>query len=164
MHFPEDERPKSALIFWTFRIMVAIGFAMLGIGLWSAWARWKGRLLRGQMAAPRRRGDGAVGLSRRALRLDHHRGRPSALHRLRPAAHKRKCAPLQAEAVGASLIAFIVVYFFVFGSGTFYVLRLMGKRPKDRIDIDQIGPTRAAGITPVAAIRTAPQSTAGEQS
>ncbi len=42
--FPEDERPKAALIFWTFRIMVALGFAMLALGLWAAWARWKGRL------------------------------------------------------------------------------------------------------------------------
>jgi cytochrome d ubiquinol oxidase subunit I len=62
-------------------------------------------------------------------------------------------APLQADAVGASLIAFIVVYFFVFGAGTFYVMRLMSKRPEEGFGIDRIGPTRAAGITPVAAIQ-----------
>jgi len=71
-------------------------------------------------------------------------------------------APLQADAVGASLIAFILVYFLVFGSGTFYVLRLMTKRPENHIDIGKIGPTRAAGITPVAAKPTAPHLTAGE--
>jgi cytochrome d ubiquinol oxidase subunit I len=30
-----------------------------------------------------------------------------------------------------SLIAFIVVYFIVFGAGTFYILRLMGRLPRD---------------------------------
>lgn len=68
-------------------------------------------------------------------------------------------SPLQAEAVGASLIAFIVVYFFVFGSGTFYVLRLMSKRPKDSIDIDHIGPMRATDFAPT---RPAPHSQPGE--
>jgi cytochrome d ubiquinol oxidase subunit I len=55
-------------------------------------------------------------------------------------------APLQAPAVQASLVAFIVVYFLVFGSGTFYVLRLMAKRPRERVDIDRMGPARAAGV------------------
>jgi len=54
-------------------------------------------------------------------------------------------------AVAASLIAFIVIYFAVFGAGTFYILRLMGHPPhagetplKDSID----GPIRTAGTTP----------------
>ena len=34
-------------------------------------------------------------------------------------------SPIAAPAVGASLIAFIVVYFVVFGAGIFYILRLM---------------------------------------
>jgi cytochrome d ubiquinol oxidase subunit I len=70
-------------------------------------------------------------------------------------------APLRADAVGASLLAFIVVYFFVFGSGTFYVLRLMSKRPKDSIGINEIGPTRTAGITPVASHPPATHYTPG---
>ena len=41
LHFPSENRPPAALIF---RIMVAMGFAMLGLGLWAAWARWKGAL------------------------------------------------------------------------------------------------------------------------
>ena len=45
---------------------------------------------------------------------------------------------------------FIIIYFFVFGSGAFYALRLMSRTPEDRISIDEIGPTRTAGITPIA--------------
>ncbi len=54
-----------------------------------------------------------------------------------------------AEAVGASLIAFIIVYFIVFGAGIFYMLRLVARPPEgDGGELDR-GPHRAAGITPV---------------
>ena len=36
-------------------------------------------------------------------------------------------SPIDAAAVGASLVAFIIVYFLVFGAGTFYLLRLMAQ-------------------------------------
>ena len=160
--FPENERPKSALIFWTFRIMVAIGFAMLGIGLWSAWARWKGRLLDAtwlQRAAVVMGPSGFLAVLCGWITTEVGRQPFTVYGLLRTG---ESAAPLQAEAVSASLMAFIVVYFLVFGSGTFYVLRLMSKRPKDRIDIDEIGPTRTAGITPVAANPTAPHMTPGE--
>src|SRR5687768_8864035 len=41
---PDDEEPPVAIVFWSFRIMVGIGFAMLGLGLWSLLARWRGKL------------------------------------------------------------------------------------------------------------------------
>ena len=31
--WPKADWPNTALVFWTFRIMVGIGFAMLGLGL-----------------------------------------------------------------------------------------------------------------------------------
>ena len=49
-----------------------------------------------------------------------------------------------------SLIAFIVIYFAVFGAGVLYILRLMHREPDTgEQDADaEPGPTRAAGITP----------------
>ncbi|WP_164854510.1 cytochrome ubiquinol oxidase subunit I, partial [Sinorhizobium meliloti] len=41
---PEDRHPPVAIVFWSFRVMVAIGFAMLGLGLWSLWCRLRGTL------------------------------------------------------------------------------------------------------------------------
>ena len=36
-------------------------------------------------------------------------------------------SPVEAPAVATSLLMFIVVYFFVFGAGTYYILRMMNK-------------------------------------
>ncbi len=160
--FPEDARPPAAVIFWTFRIMVAIGFAMLGIGLWSAWARWKGRLYDApwlHRAAVVMGPSGFLAVLCGWITTEVGRQPYTVYGLLRTG---ESAAPLQPDAVGASLMAFIVVYFLVFGSGTIYLLVLMGMRPKDRIDIDEIGPTRTAGITPVAANPTARPVTSKE--
>ena len=41
---PDDEEPPVGIVFWLFRIMVGIGFAMLGLGLWSLIARARRKL------------------------------------------------------------------------------------------------------------------------
>src|ERR1700676_2948193 len=41
---PRENWPPVPVIFWTFRIMVGIGFLILGLGLFSLWARWRGVL------------------------------------------------------------------------------------------------------------------------
>ncbi|MCL4150511.1 UNVERIFIED_CONTAM: hypothetical protein GTU68_026067 [Idotea baltica] len=41
---PDEDEPPVAIVFWSFRIMVGIGFAMLGIGVWSLWRRYRGQL------------------------------------------------------------------------------------------------------------------------
>jgi cytochrome d ubiquinol oxidase subunit I len=57
-------------------------------------------------------------------------------------------SPIAAPAVATSLIAFIVVYFFVFGAGVFYILRLMHRLPRDPMPDLGGGPIRSAGIHP----------------
>ena len=150
--FPAENRPPAALIFWTFRIMVGIGFAMLGLGLWAGYARWRGTLYESRwlhraalVLAP----SGFLAVLCGWVTTEVGRQPFTVYGLLRTS---ESAAGLEATAVGASLLAFIVVYFFVFGSGTFYALRLMGRTPEDRIDIEKIGPTRTAGITPVAAV------------
>ena len=47
---------------------------------------------------------------------------------------------------------FVIVYFAVFGAGTFYILRLMAKPPTDGDGgLDPHQPVRAAGIMPAPA-------------
>jgi cytochrome d ubiquinol oxidase subunit I len=64
--FPRSHWPPVAIVFWSFRVMVALGLAMV---------------------APPRRADGAVGIRCRHRRLGHHRSGPAAVHRLWPTAH-----------------------------------------------------------------------------
>ena len=71
-------------------------------------------------------------------------------------------SPIALPGVAASLIAFIVVYFVVFGAGILYILRLMAQPPQlDEPDIDPGMPTRAAGITPASALAGTGRTRAG---
>ncbi|RUT28585.1 cytochrome ubiquinol oxidase subunit I [Arsenicitalea aurantiaca] len=146
--FPEDERPPAAIIFWTFRIMVAIGFAMLGVGLWSLWRRWRGKLFEDRLlhrAVLLMGPSGFLAVLAGWFTTEIGRQPFTVYGYMRTS---ESLSPVDAPAVGTSLIAFIIVYFIVFGAGTFYLFRLM-RRPPDADDheLDK-GPTRTAGITP----------------
>ena len=60
---------------------------------------------------------------------------------------------LAAPAVATSLVAFIVVYFAVFGMGTWYLLRLMHKAPQPHEPDPPNAPAHAAGITPAPVLK-----------
>ncbi|MET4129816.1 cytochrome ubiquinol oxidase subunit I [Roseovarius sp. MBR-6] len=144
-----EDQPPVAIVFWSFRIMIAIGFAMLGIGLWAGLRRVQGRLYDSAMlhrAAVAMGPAGFVAVLAGWVTTEVGRQPYTVYGLLRTS---DSLAPVAAPAVAASLIAFIVVYFFVFGAGTFYVLRLMNRAP-DTGGEDDHGPTRTAGITPVA--------------
>ncbi|MGB3810357.1 MAG: cytochrome ubiquinol oxidase subunit I [Parvibaculum sp.] len=40
----KEDRPPVGIVFWSFRVMVALGLLFLLIGAWSAWSRWRGKL------------------------------------------------------------------------------------------------------------------------
>ena len=61
----------------------------------------------------------------------------------------KSASPIAAAGVGGSLIAFILVYFTLFGAGFFYILRLINAPPTaDETDIESDAPIRAGGIMP----------------
>ena len=130
--------------------MVGVGVLMLFLGLWSGIARLKGRLYDWPWLHRAAVVMGPAGfLAVLCGWITTEVGRqPFTVYGLLRTADS--ASALRADAVGYSLIAFVVIYFFVFGSGAFYALRLMSRTPEDRINIDEIGPTRAAGITPIA--------------
>jgi cytochrome d ubiquinol oxidase subunit I len=147
-----EDQPPVGIVFWSFRIMIAIGFAMLGIGLWAALRRVQGRLYDSAMLHRAAVAMGPAGfIAVLAGWVTTEVGRqPYTVYGLLRTGDS--LAPVAAPAVAASLVAFIVVYFFVFGAGTFYVLRLMNRAP-DAGGEDDHGPTRTAGITPAAQLR-----------
>jgi len=151
--WPRSDRPNSTIVFWTFRIMVGIGTLMVLVGVWSLWLRFRRRLF---ASTPLLRASVLMGPSGFVAVLagwiTTESGRqPYTVYGLLRTAES--ASPIDAAAVGASLVAFIVVYFLVFGAGTFYLLRLMRKPPDlSEPDIERGIPTRAAGITPAPAL------------
>ncbi|OWU83935.1 cytochrome D ubiquinol oxidase subunit I [Oceanicola sp. 22II-s10i] len=143
---PEDQ-PPVAVVFWSFRVMVALGFAMLGLGLWSLWLRWRGRLYTAPWflrAAVLMGPSGFVAVTAGWITTEVGR-QPWTIYGLMRTADS--ASPLDAPAVGASLIVFICVYFAVFGAGVMYLLRLMGHAPEpgEPEGPDTEGPIRTAG-------------------
>jgi cytochrome d ubiquinol oxidase subunit I len=154
--WPEADWPNAALVFWSFRIMVGIGFAMLGLGLWSLYARLRGGLAQAlwlQRAAMLMGPSGFVAVLAGWITTESGRQPYTVYGLLRTA---DSASPIAAAAVGSSLVAFIAVYFAVFGAGTFYILRMMGVPPADTTSgPDPRQPAHAAGIVPGPALAVA---------
>ena len=152
--FPENERPPVEIVFWSFRVMVAIGFAMLGMGLWTLWLRWKGRLFEPGLvhrAAVLMGPTGFVAVLCGWITTEVGRQPYTVYGLLRTS---ESASPLSAPAVEASLAVFIVVYFIVFGAGTFYILRSLAIPPKPLQEGPPAGePIRSAGVTPAASLK-----------
>jgi cytochrome d ubiquinol oxidase subunit I len=148
---PDDEEPPVGTVFWSFRIMVGIGFAMLGIGLWSLWGRVRGRLYEMpwlHRAAVLMGPSGFAAVLAGWITTEVGR-QPYVIYGVLRTADA--ASPLDAPAVAASLLAFILVYFTVFGIGVWYILKLMGKAPhagEYGVKRGDTGPIRTAGITP----------------
>ena len=145
---PDDQEPPVAIVFWSFRVMIAIGFAMLGIGIWALWRRWKKTLYTDrwlQRTAVLMGPAGFVAVLAGWITTEVGRQPYTVYGLLRTG---DSLGPVAAPAVATSLVAFIIVYFFVFGAGTFYLLRMMNKTPGTvRLGLND-GPIRTAGITP----------------
>jgi len=145
---PED-RPPALIPFITFRVMVGLGLLMFATGLWSLWARFRGTLYASpwlHRAALVMGPSGFVAVLAGWYTTEVGR-QPYTVYGLMRTADS--LSPVDAPAVGTSLLAFIIVYFLVFGAGVFYLLRLMRRVPvlDEDHELDK-GPHRAAGITP----------------
>lgn len=149
---PDENEPPVAIVFWAFRIMVGIGFLMLGIGVFSLVARWRGKLYDWPLLHRFALVMGPSGLiAVLAGWVVTEVGRqPFTIYGLLRTADS--ASPLDAPAVAVSLLAFVVVYFAVFGMGIWYLLRLMKKPPEAHEPPLGHAPIRSAGITPAAQV------------
>ena len=163
-HWPADERPNAAILFWSFRIMVGLGFAMAGLGLWSLYARWRGVLYESawlHRAALAMGPSGFVAVLAGWITTEAGRQPYTVYGLLRTA---DSASPIDAPAVATSLALFALVYFAVFGAGVFYILRLMSNRPEPgERGVPKGEPIRAAGITPSAGIDAATAADGGAE-
>jgi len=135
--FARTDRPPVFITFWAFRIMVAMGLAMVGLGLWGAFVWLTKRL------------DGAT-LYQRALVLAAPSGFVAVLAGWITAEVGRQpyvvygvlrtadaVSPVAAGSVAISLLLFILVYAIVFSAGALYILRLIAKGP----DTEELPPS-----------------------
>jgi cytochrome bd ubiquinol oxidase subunit I len=126
---PRDQRPPVWPVFFSFRIMVGIGLAMLGLGLWSLYLRWKGTLFSNRtflyaamLMTPS--GFGAVLFGWFTAEIGR---QPYVVYGLLRTADA--VSPITAGAVTGTLIAFVIVYAFVFGFGSYYLAKILRRGP-----------------------------------
>jgi cytochrome d ubiquinol oxidase subunit I len=153
-------RPPVEVVFWTFRVMVGLGFLMLLLGVSSLVARWAGKLYDwgwlkrfAILMGPA----GFIAVIAGWMTTEVGRQPFTVYGLLRTT---ESASPLAAPAVGASLVAFVIVYFAVFGMGSWYLLRLMSRAPQPHEPEHPNTPAHAAGITPAPALGATP---AGER-
>ncbi|HEX8126596.1 MAG TPA: cytochrome ubiquinol oxidase subunit I [Allosphingosinicella sp.] len=149
---PKSDRPPAEIVFWSFRTMVGLGLLMFALGLWSLFARVRKRLfdwswLHRFAVAMGPAGFVAVIAGWVTTEVGRQPWVIYGLLRTRDAV-----SPIAAPGVTGSLIAFVIVYFAVFGAGTMYILRLMAKAPEEGEAEEPRSPIRTAGVTPAAGV------------
>lgn len=146
---PDDEEPPVAIVFWSFRIMVAMGFGMLLVGAWALVNRLRGKLYEApwmHRAALLMGPSGFVAVLAGWVTTEVGRQPYTVYGLLRTS---QSLSPVEAPALATSLTLFIIVYFFVFGAGTFYILRLMNVVPGTTgPNPETAGPMRTTGLVP----------------
>jgi cytochrome bd ubiquinol oxidase subunit I len=150
---PRENWPPVPVTFWSFRIMVGMGFLMLGLGLLSLLMRWRGTLYESRLLHLFAIAMGPAGfVAVVAGWVTTETGRqPFTVYGLLRTAES--ASPLAAPAVGSSLLAFVITYFIVYAAGLTYLFRLMATPPHH----GEQGPSgdmpvRAGGITPAVGV------------
>ena len=147
--FPVDERPNPEILFWTFRIMVAIGMVMLTVALIHLVQRVRGRLYSPNwfhrvLIACMPLGFVAILAGWFTTEIGRQPWVVQGLIRTADAV----TPALTGEAALTSLLVFVVVYTVIYGAGTYYLFRLLTIGPAPLLDEDLETPVVAQGHQP----------------
>ncbi|POR40003.1 cytochrome ubiquinol oxidase subunit I [Methylobacterium sp. V23] len=146
---PRENWPPVPVVFWSFRIMIGLGFLMLGLGLFALIARIKGGLYAWRplhLYALAMGPAGFVAVLAGWTTTEVGRQPFTVYGALRTA---ESHSPLAAPAVATSLAAFAVIYLCVFAAGVFYIVRLMSHAPHPgETGPSPAEPIRTAGLHP----------------
>jgi len=127
--FAPEDRPNSTIVFWSFRIMVGMGLLMLLLGVLGLVLRLRNKLYDTpwfQRFALAMGPSGLIALLAGWITTEVGR-QPWVVYGVLRTADAT--SPLSSQQVGTSLLIFIIVYFLVFGTGIYYMLKLMAKGP-----------------------------------
>ena len=150
--FKPEDRPPAEILFWSFRLMVGLGSAMVLLGAASLYLRWKKQLFDNTLLliavllmAP----SGLLALLSGWVTTEVGRQPYTVYGVLRTA---QSVSPIGAPGLAVSLMAFVVVYLLVFGAGVAMVLRLLANPPGPGESGVPKTPSRVAGLVPGPAI------------
>jgi cytochrome d ubiquinol oxidase subunit I len=127
--WPRDERPPVLSVFWSFRIMVGLGLLMILTGLTALVLYIKKRLFETKWfqcwcMAMTPAGFIAVLAGWFVTEIGR---QPYIIYGVMRSAEG--VSPVLAPPIAISLAAFVVTYVFVFGAGSYYILKLIAKGP-----------------------------------
>ena len=127
--WPKDERPPVAAVFWSFRAMVGIGVLMIFTGVTAAILflckqLFSKRWFQLWCMAMTPSGFIAVLVGWFVTEIGR---QPYIVYGVMRTAET--ISPVMGSQVAMSLLAFIFSYVFIFGAGSYYILRLIGKGP-----------------------------------
>lgn len=125
--WPKDERPPVAWVFWSFRVMVGIGVLMIFTGVTAAILFLRKQLFKKrwfQLWCMAMTPSGFVAVLAGWFVTEIGR-QPYIVYGIMRTAET--VSPVMGSQVALSLLAFIFSYIFVFGAGSYYILRLIGK-------------------------------------
>ncbi|HBJ27221.1 MAG: cytochrome ubiquinol oxidase subunit I [Cobetia sp.] len=128
--FPAADRPNSTVVFWSFRLMVGLGLAMILLGLSGVYLARKGRLFTSRRWLRLAVAMGPAGLiAILAGWFTTEVGRqPWVIYGLMRT--EDAVSAHSAVHLSISLTAFVTVYFIVFGTGINYICKLIKKGPE----------------------------------
>ena len=135
--FAPEDRPHVMWPFFAFRLMVGIGFAMIGLALWGAWLWWRGKVEDSPLflrlaALSWPAGFIAILSGWTVAETGRQPWLATGILRTLDAA-----SPVPAAAVAVSLALFVVVYGIVFAAGILYMNRLINAGPA--VDVAPVG-------------------------
>ena len=123
--FPAADRPNSTVLFFSFRLMVGLGLLMLLLGGFGLYLRWRGRFFQNawlQRFALAMGPAGFVALLSGWVTTEVGRQPYTVYGVLRTV---NSVSQIALPGIAASMLAFIVVYFIVFGAGITILLRML---------------------------------------
>lgn len=126
----KEDRPPVAIVFWSFRIMVAIGVMMVATAFLGVFLYWRKRLYDTtwfQCLAMGMMPMGFVAVLAGWFVTEVGRQPYTVYGVIRTG---ESVSPVLPEYIAISLMIFIVAYIFIFGMGTYYILKLIKKGPQ----------------------------------
>jgi cytochrome d ubiquinol oxidase subunit I len=127
--WPADERPPVAWVFWSFRVMVGVGVLMVITGAVAVVLYFRKRLFDTkwfQFWCMALTPSGFIAVLAGWFVSEIGR-QPYVVYGILRTSDA--VSPVAGTNIALSLLAFIIVYTFVFGAGSYYILKLIGKGP-----------------------------------